>query len=682
MSVSSRNAGQVPTPSAPPHTGLPWWKKLLFALLATLVFFMLLECVLWLARVGTLAVGDEPYVGFAANLPLFVAQTDSDGQLWMTTAPNKLAWFNQQRFLREKARGTRRVFCLGGSTTYGHPYDDTTSFAAWLRELLPAASNQTGWEVINAGGISYASYRVASVMQELTQYQPDLFVVYTGHNEFLEQRTYGDLRRRPARLLQTAAVLGRTHTYSLLQGWVRKTQRRTKRQTVLAAEVDAVLDHTVGPSSYQRDDSLRDQILVHFELNLARMAELARGCGAELVLVVPAVNLKDCSPFKSEHAPGLSDRQLEDWQTLYQQAAELEQMGRLEEALAAYQQASQIDPRHAELQFRVAQLLLALGRPGEASVAFVRALDEDVCALRSPSAFQQAVRQIAANTRLAPLSADTHLVDFDMIIKNDCLLRYGHNLPGNEYFLDHVHLTIDGYRMVAVSIIESLAKRQRLGVGTLATADIELATQRIDQRIDRPQHAVAERNVAKVLNWAGKHEEAGRLAIKALQTLPDDPESLVIAGAHLRLHGDLETALQYLGRAVAQMPQYADARQLFGAMLVDAGRLDEAREQFLTLTRLRPHDAAAWQMVGAIFAEQEKYTEAVKYYRQSLALAEDDANLHYNMGFALAQLHQRDEARFHLLRAIELDPTDAAARQTLAELGPSSPLAEFPEPYL
>jgi tetratricopeptide (TPR) repeat protein len=232
--------------------------------------------------------------------------------------------------------------------------------------------------------------------------------------------------------------------------------------------------------------------------------------------------------------------------------------------------------------------------------------------------------------------------------------------------------------MVAVSIVECLARGQMLGVGTLAEGDIAQAAERIHGRIDRRQHAVAERNLAKVLNWAGKHEEAGRLALKALDTLPDDPESLVIGGAHLRAQGKLDLAIEHLCRAVAHMPEYADARHLLGAMLVDARRLDEAREQFLALTRLRPRDAAAWQMVGAILAEQRKYGEAVECYRQSLALADDDANLHYNLGLALAKIRRPDEAKHHLRRAIELNPADSAAQQPLTELGPAPSLCPDP----
>jgi tetratricopeptide (TPR) repeat protein len=652
----------TPLPAKPSKSRarLPWRKKLVFALATTLIFFALLECGLWLAGVKTIAAGDDPYVGFAGNLPLFVPETDADGRIWMTTAPNKLAWFNPQRFPRVKEPGTRRVFCLGGSTTYGHPYDDTTSFAAWLRELLPPATG-TRWEVINAGGISYASYRVAALMEELTQYQPDLFVVYTGHNEFLEERTYGDLRRKPAAILKAAALFGRSRTFGLLRGLVSSETKQPQKRAILPSEVDAVLDHTVGPASYRRDDPLRKQILTHFEVNLIRMAELARDSGAELVLAVPAVNLKDCSPFKSEHAEGLTSHQLDDWNRFFQEASEWESADQWDQSLEAYDKSLEIDPRYAELHFRRGRVLLAGGRVGEASKAFQRAVDEDICPLRVPSEFQQAIREIAQSHHVP-------IVDFDALVKNDSLLRYGHNLPGDEYFLDHVHPTLEGYQMFAVAVMEQLAKDNLLGVRPLDESAIAQAKRQIERRIDPEQHAVAERNLAKVLNWAGKHEEAGRMALKSLETLPNDPESLVIAAAYLRLQGERESAIESLKRAIAQMPEYADARQLLGAMLVDARRLDEAREQFLALTRLKPENAAAWQMVGAILAEQEKYQEALKYYQQALALDADDSNLQYNLGFALARMDRIEEAKKHLRRAIELNPEDTAARQLLAEL--------------
>ena len=179
---------------------LPVWKKTLFALATTLLFFIVLECVLSAWGVQSVLYDEDPYVGFSSYIPLFVEKTEGDGARVMLTAGNKSRFFNPQKFPRDKGSGVRRIFCVGGSTTYGRPYDDHTSFCGWLREFLAVADPTHKWEVINAGGISYASYRVALVMEELAEYEPDLFVIYSGHNEFLERRTYAEIRDTPQML--------------------------------------------------------------------------------------------------------------------------------------------------------------------------------------------------------------------------------------------------------------------------------------------------------------------------------------------------------------------------------------------------------------------------------------------------------------------------------------------------
>src|SRR5690606_36651928 len=116
-----------------------------------------------------------------------------------------------QSFPARKQPGTFRIFTLGGSTTYGHPWRASTSFSGWLRELLAGLDTSAGgprrFEVINAGGISYASYRATRLAAELARFEPDLFVVYNGHNEFLEERTYREARDIPAWFRNLSSLL-------------------------------------------------------------------------------------------------------------------------------------------------------------------------------------------------------------------------------------------------------------------------------------------------------------------------------------------------------------------------------------------------------------------------------------------------------------------------------------------
>ena len=87
-------------------------------------------------------------------------------------------------------------YCLGGSTVQGRPYAIETSFTTWLELNLRTADPRYQWEVVNCGGVSYASYRLVPILRELLAYEPDLFIICTGHNEFLEDRTYASVKAR------------------------------------------------------------------------------------------------------------------------------------------------------------------------------------------------------------------------------------------------------------------------------------------------------------------------------------------------------------------------------------------------------------------------------------------------------------------------------------------------------
>lgn len=165
---------------------LPLRKKLAFAAVTGLTIVLALELALWACGVQPAYCQRDPYAGFTPQVPHFQVETNAGGEAIVTVVPKKRESLNEQTFPRKKQPGTYRIVCLGGSATYGRPFFDHTSFAGWLRAFLPKADPTRKWEVINAGAISYASYRVKGLMAELAQYEPDLFIAYMGHNEFLE----------------------------------------------------------------------------------------------------------------------------------------------------------------------------------------------------------------------------------------------------------------------------------------------------------------------------------------------------------------------------------------------------------------------------------------------------------------------------------------------------------------
>ena len=136
----------------------------------------------------------DPLVDLQQLRPLFVL--DQSARRW-TIPPSRGNFFRPDSFLADKPPGARRIFVLGGSTVQGRPYAIETAFSTWLELSLQAAAPERRWDVVNCGGVSYASYRLLPILQEVLAYEPDLIVLYCGHNEFLEERTYASFRSRP-----------------------------------------------------------------------------------------------------------------------------------------------------------------------------------------------------------------------------------------------------------------------------------------------------------------------------------------------------------------------------------------------------------------------------------------------------------------------------------------------------
>lgn len=423
-------------------------RRIVFPLLAVLVGFsplLVCEAVLRIAGIGVSRESEDPYIGFTAIRPLF-ALNEANGRYEM--AKSRQDYFRPDSFSANKPANEFRIFCLGGSTVQGRPFAIETSFTTWLELSLRAAEPARKWEVVNCGGVSYASYRLIPIIQECLQYEPDLFILYTGQNEFLEARTYEHVKQAPALLATMHAWLGNVRTYNAARSaWMNlagDSARHDQQRSQLPEEVDARLDYQHGLDEYHRDDSWRNAVVEHYRFNLDRMLRLAAGSGVPVVLVNPCSNLRSCAPFKSQQRAGLDEVDRQRFRDLIEQS---EAVGSNNVALAVEMlaQAREIDDRHALLHFRLGQYYDHSFRFADAKTAFLHAKDEDVCPLRMLESMHEVVFQVAQRH-------DVALVDVRAFFESES----PGGIPGENLFLDHVHPTIDGHKKIANLIFAQL----------------------------------------------------------------------------------------------------------------------------------------------------------------------------------------------------------------------------------
>ncbi len=351
-------------------------------------------------------------------------------------------------------------------------------------------------------------------------------------------------------------------------------------------------------------------MLDDFDAQLGQIIRVAKSSGADIILVTPAANVKDFSPFKSEHRSGLNDDDRQKWSELFRSGEAFRQAGEFREALERLEAAARVDDERADLHYRIGQTQFALEQFDEAHSSFLRAIELDVCPLRALTEIQQSVEQ-AAISHVVPL------VDFRSIVEEACREEYGHDSPGREFFLDHVHPTISSHRLLALAIMQAMTLR-----GVLSTDDqwgdasIEEATRNIESRIDADLQARALTNLAQVLGWAGKQEEAGPLAMRAVQLRADaqlevDPEALYYAAVNYATTGDDEKAIKLLGKVVHLQPGNAEALWRLGALLYDHGQFSVALPHLQMATQINPKDAYAQQILGATLIRLSRHSEAV-----------------------------------------------------------------------
>ncbi|HEX5106460.1 MAG TPA: SGNH/GDSL hydrolase family protein [Pirellulaceae bacterium] len=450
MAATIQSEAQDKQRAEPPRRRGAMWKAILFRGAAVLLGLSpLLACELTLRalRLGKPTDFNDPFVGFSDVHPLFVLN-QANGRYEIPKS--RQTHFQPESFAAKKPAGEFRIFVLGGSTVQGRPWSIETSFTTWLELNLNAADRARTYEVVNCGGVSYATYRLVPILQEVLKYEPDLIIFCEGHNEFLEDRSYGSIKRASPVLAWPQRQVSRLRTYNVLrEGLLQLTARpdsaANDKRAILGPEADARLDWKDGIAKYHRDAKWQADVIAHFEISLQRIAAIADGAGVPLIFVSPVSNLQ-WAPFKSQHREGITPAERNEFESLLQRASELDATD-TPAAVKLLRQALTIDDQHAGVHYEIGLRLLEMGMSLEARPELVEAKDLDVCPLRMLEPMKSIMHDVAAET-------GTPLVDADALLAAQS--RSG--FPDRQWLVDHVHPTMEGHQLIAGAIAAKMAE--------------------------------------------------------------------------------------------------------------------------------------------------------------------------------------------------------------------------------
>lgn len=429
------------------------WLFRIAAVLLGLSFFVVAELICAALDLGHRA-DEDPFVGFSKTYPLFVQKEGSQNY---QISKSRLRFFAPDEFPAVKAPHTFRIFCLGGSTVQGNPFSKETSFTTWLKLGLNKLAPETNWEVVNCGGISYATYREVPIVKECLAYQPDLFIICTGHNEFLEERTYEQIKHIPVPLQVASDFILHLRLVTLLQHAAAPLTDRFANSSAsskfeMHAEADPLLDYHDGLKAYHRDEIWRAGVIGHFALNLRRMIALARAANVPVILMRPTSNLSDCPPFKSQHADRIPEARLAEWKSLVDRA-QSHYRDNLGEAVQWLEQALAIDDQFAGTHYELGKCYETLGLFDSAREEFLEARELDVCPLRILAPMEEAIAEIAHDT-------GTPYIDAHNLLEQQTSSK----ILGNSHLADHVHPTIPAHQEIARALLQEMQQQAWIGL--------------------------------------------------------------------------------------------------------------------------------------------------------------------------------------------------------------------------
>src|SRR5262249_38052976 len=161
-----------------------------------------------------------------------------------------------------------RIFVLGESTVAGFPYFTNGSFAGFLEDDLRARYPDRRMEVINCGMTAICSYEVLDFAKQLVRYQPDVFLIYLGHNEFYGPLGAGSTSAAAATrgLTMLRMSLGKLRTYQLLDNTIFKA--RSALSGGKKGNGRSLMANMIGKKKIRLEDPIHRMAEATFRANL------------------------------------------------------------------------------------------------------------------------------------------------------------------------------------------------------------------------------------------------------------------------------------------------------------------------------------------------------------------------------------------------------------------------------
>ncbi|MFQ6675648.1 MAG: tetratricopeptide repeat protein [Fidelibacterota bacterium] len=587
-----------------------------------------------------LAEGVLRIVSYGKDLRLFVPDRFSPGYLTVNpsvghryfSGPSAAAFGTHDVFKKEKGASTLRVVALGGSTTAGYPYLYSGSFPAMVKDRLVQAYPGVEIEMINLGMTAVTSYAVLDFVEDVLDRDPDLLILYTGHNEFYgalgsasTQRVIapGPLRR-PLTLL--TLKLKHLKTFQLAESLLRSLAPPPDQTGTLMARM-------AREKAVPYNSPLREYTRKTFEKNLRTVIKKAQRKKIPVLIGTLVSNLADQPPFVSLHQTGSDTLTVN---RLLAQATQELNTGNYRNALTLTEKALTLDSTFALTHFLQGRALQALDRIPQAREAYRKARDTDALPFRAGSPMNTILKKVSQ-------SPGTFLVDLEDTLQN----ASPNGLIDRTLMLEHLHPNLKGYFLMARAVAHTILKENLLHPNTPpqppkpdAWFQTRIAVTPLDTAIARYRTQILTSGwpFKKGRRFLTIHdlEPGSRVDSVALAVLSKESNyerGHVFLAETYKKEGRIDDAIREYRALAATFPNNESPFLELGRLLVNSRRFDEALPVLERGAQLSD-DPFSYKWAGTLLVDRGEPARGIPYLQKALELAPADGQVMFNLSGA------------------------------------------------
>lgn len=540
---------------------------------------------------------------------------------------------NHNYFDEVKQKNAFRIFVMGGSSAAGFPYSPNGAFSRYIKKRLELLYPERKIEVVNIAMSAINSYALRDMLSGVLEKQPDLIIIYAGHNEYYGALGVGSVETlgNTRFIVNTVIWLNQFKTFELLRNIIKSVSgmfsEPVKSDGTLMARMSQRQQIPFESEKYFEG-------LNQFEGNLHDILEMAKDKNVPVILGKLISNLKDQKPFESIFTKGFPS---------------------------------------ADEIFSIAHNELKSGNVKKADSLFRIAKDLDALRWRAPEKVNLIIDALG-NEFSFPV------VKLDSVMNAESVF----GIVGDDLITDHLHPNLRGFQIIGREFCNTA-----INSGILPKSNTNYSLQ-IQDSITLSRYQFTKLDSITALyqviilksDWPYTKEKISdeeKLKLLNIQTFTDSLAFLTGKGdlswqaAHLKLaernfsDGDVESFLKEINAVTDEYPYDPFTYDFASRLFVNSKLFPDASPFLLKLDELKS-GAYSTKWLGIINLLNNKVDAAINYLSKSINYNSSDAQVFYNLAGAYSIKKDYKTALQMINRCLQLEPNYSVARDLQQQL--------------